>query len=282
MQKQSSNKIFGGLQEFWQHDSQTTNSTMCFSIFLPPQALAGEKCPALYFLSGLTCTAENATVKAGFQRKAAELGLIIISPDTSPRESLNDTEVADADRYDLGKGAGFYINATQSPWEEHYQMESYIIDELPSLIRARFPIDENKVSITGHSMGGHGALTLAIKYPEKFQSVSAFAPIVNPSQCQWGQDAFSAYLGEDQKEWAKHDATKLIQNGESLIPCLISQGSSDNFLAEQLLSENLLNVCQEKNIAIDYNLEQDYDHSYYFISSFIDQHLEFHSKQLKS
>ena len=253
---------------------------MRFSIFLPPQAGAENKVPVLYWLSGLTCTDENFVQKAGAQRIAAELGIAIVCPDTSPRGD----DVADDQNqaYDLGLGAGFYVNATQAPWRDHYQMYDYIVDELPALIEEKFPVS-NKKSISGHSMGGHGALTIALKNPESYQSVSAFSPIANPINCPWGQKAFTAYLGEDKKLWQQYDASELMLNSskDKQVPALVEQGLADNFLTEQLKPETLIDASNVSKYPLTIDQHQGYDHSYFFIASFIEKHLRFHEQYLK-
>ena len=268
-------KCFGGELCVYAHESEALSCAMQFSVFFPPQ-VKDRDCPAVFFLSGLTCTHENFTTKAGAYKKAAELGLIVIAPDTSPR---GDDVPDDADSYDFGKGAGFYINATQDPWAEHYQMESYIADELYGLLLDKYPIDKDKVGISGHSMGGHGALTLYFKYPEKFKAVSAFAPIVAPASVPWGEKAFGGYLGDDQDEWRKHDASVLVADakvdrGRAI---LIDQGTGDNFLSEQLKPEVFAEACREAGQALELRMQDGYDHSYYFIATFIDDHLTHHA-----
>ena len=269
---------FGGQLAVYEHESTALSCSMKFSVFTPPQADKGA-CPAVMFLSGLTCTHENFTTKAGAYKKAAALGLIVIAPDTSPR---GDDVPDDADSYDFGKGAGFYINATQEPWAKHYRMEEYIADELFSLVQGELPIRGDKIGLSGHSMGGHGALTLYFKYPEKFASVSAFSPIVAPAQVPWGEKAFSRYLGEDKGEWLKHDACTLV--AEADVPrdqaILIDQGTGDQFLKEQLKPELFEAACEKAGQALTLRMHDGYDHSYYFISSFIDDHLEHHTKIL--
>ncbi|WP_415906033.1 S-formylglutathione hydrolase [Neptuniibacter sp. QD72_48] len=264
-------KSFGGWQKQYQHDSTSLNCSMRFSIFLPPQTLAGEKVPVLYWLSGLTCTDENFIQKAGAQRIAAELGMAIVTPDTSPRGD----GVADDPGYDLGMGAGFYVNATQAPWQQHYQMYDYIVTELPALIEANFPVTEQR-AISGHSMGGHGALMIALRKPQRFSSVSAFSPITNPINCPWGQKAFGAYLGDDAETWKQYDSCELFKNANNFMPTLIDQGKKDQFLDEQLKPEALLAAAV--NNPVELRLHDGYDHSYYFIASFIEEHLRFHAK----
>lgn len=264
-------KSFGGWQKQYQHDSTRLNCSMRFSIFLPPQTLAGEKVPVLYWLSGLTCTDENFIQKAGAQRIAAELGIAIVTPDTSPRGE----GVADDPGYDLGMGAGFYVNATQAPWQQHYQMYDYIVTELPALIEANFPVTEQR-AISGHSMGGHGALMIALRNPQRFSSVSAYSPITNPINCPWGQKAFSAYLGDDAEVWKQYDSCELIKHANNFMPTLIDQGKKDQFLDEQLKPEALLAAAGDNSVEL--RLHDGYDHSYYFIASFIEEHLRFHAK----
>lgn len=270
-------KVAGGIHQQFTHHSSTLNCDMRFAVFLPPQALLGTKVPVLYWLSGLTCTDENFMQKAGAFKKAAELGFAIVAPDTSPRGEgvADDSEGA----YDLGLGAGFYVNATQAPWKSHYQMYDYVVSELPQIIEGEFPVT-NKKSISGHSMGGHGALTIALKNTEQYASVSAFSPIVNPINCPWGQKAFNAYLGEDKSTWEEYDTCQLMKECSTNIPMLVSQGTADNFLTEQLKSDALVEVAQQVEYPLTLNMEEGYDHSYFFISSFIDQHLAFHAKHL--
>ena len=276
MEMISQNKVFDGWNKQYEHDSKTLNCRMRFAIYLPPKAAQGSEVPVLYWLSGLTCTDENFMQKAGAQRIAAELGIAIVAPDTSPRGD----DVADEDRYDLGKGAGFYVNATQAPWNRHYHMYDYVVNELPALIEANFPVS-GKRALAGHSMGGHGALTIALKNPGMFTSVSAFSPISNPINCPWGELAFTTYLGDDRELWKQHDSCELIRAaGELRTPMLVDQGEADNFLAEQLKPEAL----QAAVAAVDYparvRLHGGYDHSYYFIASFIEEHLRFHASYL--
>jgi S-formylglutathione hydrolase len=268
-------KTGGGFLNRYQHDSESLNCRMTFAVFLPPAA-ENSKVSALWWLSGLTCTDENFSQKAGAFNKAAELGLAIILPDTSPRGLELPGE---HDSYDFGSGAGFYLNATQSPWNQHYRMYDYLVHELPTIIAEQFPISDRQ-SISGHSMGGHGALTIALKNPERFQSVSAFAPIVNPMQCPWGEKAFTHYLGEDRTTWAAYDSCELLKSGARLKDIFIDQGGSDNFLNEQLKPENLEKVCAEVKQPLTLRRHEGYDHSYYFISTFIEEHLEYHSRHL--
>ncbi len=271
----SSNKSFDGWHKQFRHQSSVLNCSMRFAIYLPPQASNEQKVPVLYWLSGLTCSDENFMQKAGAQRIAAELGIAIVAPDTSPRGE----GVADADSYDLGQGAGFYVNATQAPWSEHYQMYDYVLDELPRLIESNFPVTEQR-SIAGHSMGGHGALVLALRNPQRFRSVSAFSPISNPVNCPWGQKALAAYLGNETGDWAAYDASVLMGAASEFVPALVDQGGADNFLAEQLKPEALEKAAKLSNYPLELNRREGYDHSYYFISSFIEKHLRFHAAHL--
>ena len=271
----SAEKSFSGWHKRFKHFSKTLNCSMNFAIYLPPQASSGGKVPVLYWLSGLTCTEENFMQKAGAQRIAAELGMAIVAPDTSPRGD----DVADDDGYDLGKGAGFYVNATESPWHTHYKMYDYIVSELPALIEEHFPVSAKK-SIAGHSMGGHGALTIALKNADKYCSVSAFSPICHPVEAPWGQKAFTAYLGANKTLWEEHDATLLMQKAEKHVPAKVDQGLADTFLKEQLNTEALVAVAKETKYPVDIQLHEGYDHSYYFIASFIEAHLRFHAQHL--
>jgi S-formylglutathione hydrolase len=272
----SEHKVFGGTLTYWKHQASTTHCAMRFTIFLPPQAQAG-KCPALTYLSGLTCTEDNFTVKAGAYRTATELGLIIITPDTSPRGEGVATSPDGG--YDLGLGAGFYINATQEPWKPHYQMESYIADELYALLLAEFPIDANRLGLFGHSMGGHGALTLFQKYPGKWKSVSAFAPVCSPTRSPWGQRVFEHYLGGDKEAWKAHDASELLRsNGAVNAHILIDQGTEDAFMARlhpQVFEAAAKDVGQKLTL----RMQEGYDHGYFFIQTFIDDHLRHHLAQ---
>nr|WP_171804938.1 S-formylglutathione hydrolase [Tolumonas auensis] len=268
-------KCFGGRQVRYKHNSAVLNCEMQFSVFLPPQA-AEHKVPALYWLSGLTCSDENFSVKAGAQRVAAELGIALIIPDTSPRGD----GVADDPAYDLGQGAGFYVNATQAPWTQHYQMYDYILTELPTLLEAQLPLSDQR-AISGHSMGGHGALVLALRNPQRFTSVSAFAPIANPLNCPWGQKAFTAYLGDDRTAWEEYDASLLLAQYRGDLPMLVDQGDADNFLAEQLKPQALYTAGMQVKANLLLRMQPGYDHSYYFIASFIEEHLRFHAGYLQ-
>ncbi|MGF1691253.1 S-formylglutathione hydrolase [Photobacterium kagoshimensis] len=273
----SANKSFGGWHKQYTHRSTALNCDMRFAIFLPPQIAQGQQVPVLYWLSGLTCTDENFMQKAGAQRLAAELGMAIVAPDTSPRgEGVPD----DADgSYDFGLGAGFYVNATKAPWHRHYRMYEYVVSELPALIEANFPVTSQR-AISGHSMGGHGALMIGLKNPERYSSISAFSPITNPINCPWGQKAFTGYLGTSQEDWAQYDTTELMKTSQVHLPALVDQGTQDNFLAEQLKPQALLDAAEQVDYPLELRLQEGFDHSYYFISSFIDDHLRFHAKHL--
>lgn len=271
----SANKSFGGWTKHYTHHSDTLNCDMRFAIYLPPQTANGQKVPVIYWLSGLTCTDENFMHKAGAQRLAAELGIAIVAPDTSPRGEA----VADDDGYDLGQGAGFYVNATQTPWNRHYHMYDYVLNELPQLVETTFPVNDAR-SIMGHSMGGHGALVLALRNPNRFQSVSAFSPISNPVNVPWGQKALTAYLGKDIATWADYDASLLMRKATQFVPVLVDQGDADQFLDDQLHPETLEAAAKASGYPLTLNRRDGYDHSYYFIASFIDDHLRFHSRHL--
>jgi S-formylglutathione hydrolase len=273
----STARSFGGVQGVYRHKSRETGTDMVFSVYLPPQAEAGP-CPVVWYLSGLTCTHANVTEKGQFQRTCAELGLIFVAPDTSPRgEGVpDDPEGA----YDFGLGAGFYLDATQPPWAANYRMESYLVQELPDVLAANFPVDMAREAITGHSMGGHGALTLALKNPGRWRSVSAFAPISSPMRCPWGEKALSGYLGRDQAAWRRHDATALIEDGARLSHLLVDQGEADGFLKTQLKPELLARACEAAGIPLTLRMQPGYDHSYYFISTFMAEHLRWHAERL--
>lgn len=278
MELVQSNRSFDGEQRIYRFNSISLQGESKFGIYLPAQALAGQACPTLFYLAGLTCTEETFAIKAHAQRLAAQLGLILVTPDTSPRGE----QVAQGDHWDIGQGAGFYINATQAPWAEHFQMESYVVEELYDLVIQQFAVQAERIGIFGHSMGGHGALTLALKYPEKFKSVSAFAPICAPSQCPWGEKAFSNYLGSDQAEWLKHDASALVQTKTAhFADILIDQGLSDQFYS-QLNPALFQQACQAAGQPLTLREHAGYDHGYYFIQSFIDDHLQFHAVQLEA
>ena len=276
MEMLEEHRCFEGWQQRWRHDSSTLNCPMTFSIFLPPPRDHTPP-PVLYWLSGLTCNDENFTTKAGAQRVAAELGIVLVMPDTSPRGE----QVANDDGYDLGQGAGFYLNATQPPWATHYQMYDYLRDELPALIQSQFNVSD-RCAISCHSMGGHGALIMALKNPGKYTSVSAFAPIVNPCSVPWGIKAFSTYLGEDKNAWLEWDSCALMyaSNAQDAIPTLIDQGDNDQFLADQLQPAVLAEAARQKAWPMTLRIQPGYDHSYYFIASFIEDHLRFHAQYL--
>jgi len=276
--------MFGGLVQKWTHPSSSTKTPMTFSVFIPPQAMAGSEVPVLYYLSGLTCTDDNFTQKACAQRAAAEHGLLLVAPDTSPRGANIEGE---DDSYDFGSGAGFYVDATVGKWSGHYHMYTYISKELPELIKANFPADSSRQGITGHSMGGHGALVLAFRNPKVFKSLSAFAPITNPTQCPWGDKAFTGYLGSVDAG-KEYDATELMRTQgpfHEFSNILIDQGADDNFFSgevNQLLPDNFAKACAEKNQALQLRKQPGYDHSYFFIASFITDHIAFHAKALKA
>ena len=276
MEQIDSVKEFGGYLNRYQHDSRSCNCRMTFSVYLPPGAET-EKVPAVYWLSGLTCTDDNFRVKAGAQRYASELGLALVIADTSPRgEDVPDA----AQRYDLGQGAGFYVDATRQPWSRHYHMYDYVTRELPALIEANFAVIPGLKSVSGHSMGGHGALLCALRNAGGYRSVSAFAPICNPTRCSWGETCFSAYLGDDRETWKTYDATCLIEAGAQPIPLLIDQGSADEFLADQLYPKHLQAACTARNFPLTLRIQEGYDHSYHFISTFIGEHLAWHARAL--
>ena len=268
----------GGSIRYYQHFSPVCNAPMRFSLFLPPQAET-RPVPVLYFLSGLTCTEENFTVKSGVQKEAAELGIAVVAPDTSPRNTGIPGEETD---YDLGTGAGFYVDATESPWQAHYQMYSYVVQELPQLVETEFPIIPEKRGIFGHSMGGHGALICALRNPQRYLSVSAFAPIAAPKQCPWGKKAFQNYLGDAETQWNDYDATELVQQKTWLDkPILIDQGTDDQFLyQQQLLPDHFATACKSVGQPLNLHYREGYDHSYFFIMSFIREHLEHHRQFL--
>jgi S-formylglutathione hydrolase len=280
IQPLSTHRCFGGQQARYSHASAVLGCDMTFSIYLPPQAQRG-RVPVLYWLSGLTCTDENFVTKAGAQAAAARYGIAIVCPDTSPRghQVPDDPDAS----WDFGLGAGFYVNATQAPWREHYQMYDYVNQELPALINQQFPVDPDRVAISGHSMGGHGALTVALKQPAKFRSVSAFAPIVSPLHCPWGDKALGRYLGEDRSTWADYDSCSLLAAtgaGDLRLPMLVDQGTADNFLETQLQTQRLISAASSANYPATVRMQEGYDHSFFFIASFIDEHLAFHAQHL--
>ena len=274
MQTISENKCHGGIQGVYSHASEVCGCNMTFGLFLPAEAADGPV-PVLWYLSGLTCTHENAMTKAGAQTWAAEAGIALVFPDTSPRGN----GVADDEAFDLGQGAGFYVNATRTPWAAHFRMWDYLADELPAIVTANFAIAEDRQAITGHSMGGHGALTLAMRLPGRFRSVSAFAPIAHPTASDWGRKQFTAYLGEDESLWAPHDATLLMRRLGFDGPVLIDQGSQDNFL-NLLMPETLAQAIAERRQEGQFRLQKGYDHSYYFIATFMPDHIGFHAAEL--
>jgi S-formylglutathione hydrolase len=273
----SENKCFGGVQGTYAHDSAETRCSMRFGVFVPPQGSMG-RVPVLYWLSGLTCTEENFIVKAGAQRVAAELGLAIVVADTSPR-GLDIP--GDAASYDFGVGAGFYVDATEAPWSRGYRMYSYVAKELPEAIATSFPVDPSRSGILGHSMGGHGALTIAVKNPHAYKCVSALAPICSPMRCPWGEKALAGYLGSDRTRWREYDTTALLEvHGWSGPPILVDQGTKDPFLDTQLNPELLRETCARRSVPLELRMQEGYDHSYFFIASFIDDHLRFHARHL--
>jgi len=272
MQQIEKHACFGGSQEVWQHESPTLGCTMKFGIYLPATALAGTPCPVLYWLSGLTCSEQNFITKAGAQQFAEQHNLILVAPDTSPRGD----DVPNDPAYDLGQGAGFYLNATEQPWAKHFQMHDYVAKELPQLVESHFPANDVR-SISGHSMGGHGALTIALRHPGRYKSASAFSPIVSPSQVPWGIKAFTAYLGDNREAWKQYDTVELIKAGNKPPPLLVDQGEADEFLPEQLKPQLLQEACEQAGVPLELNLRPGFDHSYYFIASFIGDHIRFHA-----
>ena len=277
MQRIEQHACWGGSQEVWQHPSASLNCDMRLGLYLPPQALAGHSCPVLYWLSGLTCTEQNFITKAGAQQFAARHGLILVAPDTSPRGA----GVADDAAYDLGQGAGFYVNARQAPWETHFRMYDYVVSELPALVESHLPAaSRNERAIFGHSMGGHGALMIALKNPGRYRSVSAFSPIVAPSQVPWGQKAFTAYLGEDRQAWSQWDSCQLVAQAREKLPLKVDQGEADEFLALQLRPGLLRVACAQARHPLELRLHPGCDHSYYFMASLMGEHLLFHAQAL--
>ena len=273
----SENRSHGGRQLVVRHASLATGTDMTFSIFLPPQAEGGGKVPVVWYLSGLTCTHANVTEKGEYRAACAEHGIIFVAPDTSPRGE----GVPDAESYDFGQGAGFYVDATREPWEANFRMWSYVTDELPVLVASEFPVDMERQGITGHSMGGHGALTVALMHPDRFRSVSAFAPIVAPIQVPWGQKALAGYLGDDRAAWRRHDAVALIEDGARLSEILVDVGDADPFIEKELRPDLLERACDDAGIALTLRRQGGYDHSYYFISTFMAGHIAWHAERLK-
>lgn len=271
----STNRAFGGTQGVYRHASTATGTDMTFSVYVPPHE-EGAALPVLWYLSGLTCTHANVTEKGEYRRACAEHGVIFVAPDTSPRGP----GVPDDETYDFGQGAGFYLDATQAPWSQHFRMRSYIEQELPALIAAQFPADMGRQAITGHSMGGHGALTIGLRNPKRFRSISAFAPIVAPSQVPWGQKALAGYLGDDPAAWRAHDAVALIEDGARVAELLVDTGTADPFLDKELRPELLATACADAGIALTQRLQPGYDHSYYFVSTFLGEHVAWHAARL--
>ncbi|NQY13880.1 MAG: S-formylglutathione hydrolase [Henriciella sp.] len=278
MEQISANRSHGGVQGVFKHASDATKTDMTFSVFVPDHA-PGTKLPVLWYLSGLTCTHANVTEKGEFRKACAEHGIIFIAPDTSPRgpDVADDPDGA----YDFGLGAGFYVDATQAPFSTHYKMRTYIETELPALISEHFPTDMQRQGITGHSMGGHGALTIALRNPDRFRSVSAFAPIVSPLNCPWGEKALTGYLGDDRSKWREYDACALIEDGARVADLLIDQGRADNFLETQLMPARLKDACDQASLPLTLRLHEGYDHSYFFISTFMADHIAWHSERLR-
>jgi S-formylglutathione hydrolase len=273
----SENRSHCGTQGVYRHESAVTGTAMQFAVFVPDHA-PGAKLPVLWFLSGLTCTHANVMDKGEYRRACAEAGIIFVAPDTSPRGD----DVPDDEGYDFGKGAGFYVDATQEPWAKNFRMRSYIEQELPELLAASFPADMERQGITGHSMGGHGALTIALRNPDRFRSISAFAPIVSPLNCPWGEKALGGYIGADRDAWREYDATALIEDGARLPDLLVDQGTADNFLAEQLKTHLLDEACRKVDMRATIRMQEGYDHSYFFISTFMPDHVAWHAERLKA
>lgn len=277
MEQVSTNRSHGGTQGVYTHQSSVTGTPMTFSVFVPDHA-PGTRLPVLWYLSGLTCTHANVTEKGEFRAACAEAGIAFIAPDTSPRGD----DVPDDEGYDFGKGAGFYVDATEAPWAAHFKMRSYIEQELPALVAEHFPLDMARQGITGHSMGGHGALTIGLRNPDRFRSVSAFSPIVSPLNCPWGEKALTGYLGADKAAWRQYDACALIEDGARLPDLLVDQGDADNFLHEQLKTGLLVMAARKAGIPATIRMQPGYDHSYYFISTFMAEHVRWHAQRLKA
>ncbi|MBT2134915.1 S-formylglutathione hydrolase [Croceibacterium sp. LX-88] len=275
MEVLSTARAFGGTQGVYRHASVVTGTDMTFAVYVPDHA-PGAKLPVLWYLSGLTCTHANVMEKGEYRRACAEHGIVFVAPDTSPRGD----DVPDDEAYDFGKGAGFYVDATQEPWARHFRMRSYIEQELPALVAAEFPVDRDRQGITGHSMGGHGALTISLRNPGRFRSTSAFAPIVSPMNCPWGEKALGGYLGEDMSSWRQYDACALIKQGARLPDLLVDQGTADNFLDTQLKTQLLDEACRKADMPAQIRMQEGYDHSYFFISTFMDEHIAWHAERL--
>ena len=272
----SESKSFGGIQGVYRHESTSTGTPMTFAVYVPDHA-PGAKLPVLWWLSGLTCTHANVMDKGEYRRACAEHGVVFVAPDTSPRGD----DVPDDPEYDFGKGAGFYVDATREPWSQHFRMRSYIEQELPPVIAAEFPVDMDRQGITGHSMGGHGALTVSLRNPGRFHSTSAFAPIVSPLHCPWGEKALTGYLGDDRTAWRAYDAVALIEDGARLPELLVDQGTADNFLNDQLKTHLLDEACRNVDMRAEIRMQEGYDHSYFFISTFMAEHIAWHAERLK-
>lgn len=273
----SETKCFGGTQGVYKHDSTATGTPMTFAVYVPEHA-AGQKLPVLWWLSGLTCTHENAMTKMAYHEACAKHGVILVGPDTSPRGD----DVPNDDEYDFGQGAGFYVNATQDPWAEHFHMRRYVEEELPALVAGNFPVDMDRQGISGHSMGGHGALTVSLRNPDRFRSTSAFSPIVSPLNCPWGEKALSGYIGTDKAAWREYDACALIEDGARLDDLLVDQGTADNFLEEQLKTHLLKTALEKTGMNGTIRMQDGYDHSYFFVSTFIADHIAWHAERLKA
>lgn len=275
METISTNRSFAGTQGVYSHASAETGTEMTFAVYVPDHA-QGVKLPLIWYLSGLTCTHANVMEKGEYRKAASDLGLIIVAPDTSPRGE----GVADDEAYDMGQGAGFYVDAIEEPWAKNFRMRSYIETELPALIAKEFPVDMSRQAIFGHSMGGHGALTIALRNPERYKSVSAFSPIVSPLNCPWGEKALGGYIGSDKAAWREYDACALIEDGARVADILVDQGTGDNFLEEQLKPQLLAEACEKAGITLSLNMREGYDHSYYFISTYMADHLRWHAERL--
>ncbi|ANU07075.1 S-formylglutathione hydrolase [Paraurantiacibacter namhicola] len=277
MEHVSTSRCYGGEQEVWKHDSKATGTPMTFAIYIPDHA-PGEKLPVIWWLSGLTCTHENAMIKCEYKQACAQHGVIFVCPDTSPRGE----GVPNHEDYDFGQGAGFYVNATQEPWAEHFRMRDYVEEELPALVAEHFPVDMDRQGISGHSMGGHGALTVSLRNPGRFRSTSAFAPIVSPLNCPWGDKALTGYLGEDRTAWREYDSVALIEDGARLGEVLVDQGTADEWLEGQLKTHLFADACRDAGIDATIRMQEGYDHSYFFVSTFIADHVAWHAERLKA